>query len=248
MFALAATLCTLLCLATTAAAQEYTLLTGEWQPYVSESYPNHGIAAEIISHALIAAGAEGDFAFMPWKRCSMMVEKGEGVAAFPYMITPERSEYAAFSEPMMMSRNVFFYKKNELGDFDYSGDVNQLKDYAVGGTKGFFYEEDFAEAGVEVDYATEEASAFKKLYLDRVQLVPASELVGWELIEKLYPGEKHLFATTRTAYSEKPLHLMVSKAHPEGAALLATFNEGLNQIKQSGVYEKLMVQYGLGKQ
>ncbi len=242
-------LCALmLCLLCSASAwaEQVTIMTGEWPPYVSENMENNGFTAEIVSHAMLAADLEPAFSFMPWKRCARNVESGEGLAAFPYAVTAEREEYASFSEPIAKTRNVFFYIKSNLGSFDFV-DLTELKGKAVGGVAGNFYETTFKNVSLNVDYATNEESAFKKLYMGRVDLVPASELVGWELIKKLYPGEEQKFGSTVTSFKDNTLHLMVSKKYPNSQAMLEDFNKGLQDIKEKGIYAKILAKYNVSE-
>ncbi|MFW5837871.1 MAG: hypothetical protein ACOCVM_07660, partial [Desulfovibrionaceae bacterium] len=83
-----------------AAGQTLTLATGEWAPYVSKSLPGEGFTTEIVLAACEAAGLEAAIEFGAWSRASGRVEAGEIFAAYPYMPTPDRAEYAWFSEPM----------------------------------------------------------------------------------------------------------------------------------------------------
>ncbi len=229
-----------------AMAENVIILTGEWAPYVSESLPQYGYTAEIVTHALLASDIEPVYKFMPWKRCAKMVESGEAFAAFPYAVTEERKKYSYFSEPIAQSRNVFFYLKSKLGSFDYNH-LDELKSKTIGGVAGYFYKKIFQEAGLKMDYASGEESAFKKLYMGRVDLVPASELVGWQLINKLYPGESHKFGSTATAFKANDLHLMVSKSFPEATALLQRFNDGLQVIKDKGIDKQLRGKYNFSQ-
>ena len=73
-------------------------------------------------------------------------------------------------------------------------------------------------------------------------LVPEDELVGWALIQKLFPGEKYRFRSSR-AYSIDNLHIMVSKKYPGSDVLLKLFNTGLATIKQNGLYLQLQEKY-----
>ncbi len=227
-------------------AERVEIVTGEWAPYVSKNMDNNGFTAEIVSHAALAADIEPAFSFMPWKRCAHSVEQGEVLAAFPYAITAEREEYAMFSEPITQTRTVFFYLKSNLASLDYEK-LEDLQQYSIGGVSGNFYEKSFKEAGLNVDYTTDEESAFKKLYMARVQLVPASELVGWEMIKKLYPGEEQKFGSTAKAFSANKLHLMVSKKFPGAKELMERFNQGLADIKEKGIYKKILAKYNVSE-
>lgn len=228
-----------------AMAQEL-IVTGEWKPFVSAKMDGGGFTTEIIQHALLESGIDVRIELepMPWTRCEAMVKDGKALATFPYMKTEERQQHYTFSEPIAMSRNVFFYIKERNPDFAFDT-VEGLKGMRIGGAKGYFYEPIFAKAGLKVDYATDAKSGFQKLYLGRVDIVPENELVGWAIIKELYPGEEHRFAASAKALTEEPLHLMFSKAYPKADDLRGKFNAGLASIKDKGIVDKIRAKYGL---
>lgn len=228
-----------------AMAQPVKLATGEWAPFVSKKMEGHGFTAEIVQHALLAAGIEPEMEFFPWARCEQSMQSGDAKAAFPYARTAEREGMYVYSEPIAVSRNVLFFLPEKMGqDFDFTS-LETLKDYKIGGVRGNYYEKTFKEAGVTVDYASSAESSVKKLYLGRVDVMPENELVGWQLIKTTYPDEQDKFAATATAMDEQTLHLIAPKDDAEAKKIIEAFNKGLAAIKQDGVYESILKKYGL---
>lgn len=221
-----------------------TVMTSDWEPYVSPRMGGLGFAAEVVSYAFLHEGLEVAFRFAPWTRCELMVKNGEAFAAMPYAKTPKRETFALFSDPMCESREVFFYRKDRL-NFRYTG-LDSLRGLRVGGTAGYYYVDLFAEAGLEnVEYAHDEEASIRKLYLGRVDVAPNNEFVGWSLIRALYPGESHLFASTTEHLASKELRLMVSRQYPGALGLVEDFNRGLAAIRGSGLYDRLLARYRL---
>ncbi len=125
-----------------------------------------------------------------------------------------------------------------MANFNFSN-LDELKPYLIGGVHGYYYEPLFKKIGLSVDYSDSEDDALKKLLFGRVALLPLNELVGWEMIRKLYPGQSENFSTS-TAIDHQNLNLMVSRKFPDSAALLRRFNDGLNTIVDNGVYKRIM--------
>lgn len=225
-------------------AQSVEILTGEWAPFVSQDLPDYGFTAEIVTAAFEAAGITPEYRFEKWSRISSLIKNGEAFAAFPYLKTPEREEFALFSQRFADSRNVFFYNKKRLKNFEYNS-LEQIKNMRVGGLRGYFYVETFKDAGIELDYTRFPELSFKKLLHGRIDLFPSNELVGWELIKKQFPDQVDSFAATKSSFSESGLFLMVSKTFPDSKKLLETFNKGLASIMENGEYEKILEKYGL---
>jgi len=234
--------CSLLFTPAAGAQETVLLLTGEWDPYVSETVDNYGFAAEVVSYAFIAAGFEPRFEFATWNRCEAQIKSGAVLATFPHELTEEREKFAIFSSPIAMSSSFFFYMKERLENFSFTS-LENLQDYTIGGVKGYYYVPMFQRAGLNVDYASSATFSFKKLYLGMIDVLPENEFVGWKIINKLYPNELYKFGTSTKALNESSLHLMVSRRFPGSAAVLQKFNQGLESIMQKGIYRKILKKY-----
>lgn len=228
-------------------AKDIVIMTGEWKPYVSATLDGYGFTAEVVSQAFLAVGIRPTIKIAPWTRCESMVKNGKAFAAFPYTKNELRVVFANFSEPIAVSRTVFFYRKDKLGEFDFTH-LNNLKSFLLGGTRGYYYEPMFKKAGLLVDYADDEATSFRKLYRGRIDLLPVNELVGWELVRKLFPDNTSNIAITKSALTENKLSLMVSKKYPGAEKLLKKFNDGLKRIKENGIYLEIFKKYNISEE
>ncbi|WP_165610795.1 substrate-binding periplasmic protein [Pseudodesulfovibrio hydrargyri] len=217
-------------------------MTDEYPPYVLSKGERPGLLTEIVVAAFAEAGLETKVLYRPWRRCAMMIREGEAFGAYPYARTDKRAEYAWFSESIWVCRNVFFYLKGRMGEFDYTS-LDALSDYTIAGTSGHYYEEIFKRKGLKVDYAPGEASGVRRLWELRAALFAEDELVGWTLINRIFPSRAHLFRSTPTPWNLNPQHLMVSKNYPGGRELLDRFDKGLEAIRRNGTYERLVDRY-----
>jgi polar amino acid transport system substrate-binding protein len=110
-----------------------------------------------------------------------------------------------------------------------------LKLYKLGGVRGYYYEEFFEKAGLDVDYVNKEINAIEKLKLGRIDLMPVNELVGWNLINTHFSEERHRFKTLSLPLSVDPLHLIISKEYPESNKMLKKFNKALSACVEKGL-------------
>ena len=224
-------------------AETLTLATGEWTPYSSETLEGYGFITEIITEVLTEMNMTPEYAFHPWTRCYSLVKRGKVWAAFPYSYTEERAEEVLFSETIGESTTKFFYY-NKGQSYPYER-LEDLRPYKLAGVKGYFYEQDFQHAGLDVSYTSDELSALKRLAAGRVDLMPMNELVGWALIQKHFPAEAKNFGTLEKAYDTNELKLIVSKDFPNASELLQRFNEALRHVTQSDAYRAIFTKYGL---
>jgi polar amino acid transport system substrate-binding protein len=218
------------------------LVTDEYPPYVLGKGERPGLLTEIVSAAFAEAGLETRVLYRPWRRCALMVREGDAFGAYPYARTEERAGYAWFSESIWTCRNVFFYLQGRMGAFDYTS-LEALRGYTIAGTSGHYYEEIFRQKGLTVDYAPGEASGVRRLWELRAALFAEDELVGWTLINRIFPSRAHLFRSTPTPWNLNPQHLMVSRTYPGSRELLDRFNKGLEAIRRDGTYDRLVDRY-----
>nr|WP_321513535.1 transporter substrate-binding domain-containing protein [uncultured Pseudodesulfovibrio sp.] len=224
------------------AGETVVLVSNEYVPYVNTSARTQGFLSEVVIAAFAEVGVEARVEFRPWRRCAMLVETGEVLGAFPYAVTERREEYAWFSDQIWICRNVFFYLKGRMADFDYTR-LEDLRNMRIAGTSGNYYEDIFKEARLKVDYAPGEASGIRKIWEMRSDLFAEDELVGWNLISQLFPGRKSMFGSTPTPWNMNSQHVMISKKYPESEALMKRFNHGLENIRINGVYAGILSRY-----
>jgi polar amino acid transport system substrate-binding protein len=217
-------------------AEKVKLATGEWIPYTSAALEDYGEFTRLVSIVLNEMGVEPEYLFYPWRRCYDSVVKGRVWAAFPYSFTEERAGEVWYTDVLHYSTTVLFYfqKPGEIKQFTYN-DIADLKNYRMGGVPGYFYEETFREAGLEVDYASKEISAMEKLKLGRIDLLPLNDAVGWNLIRNHFPDEADCFKSLPQPLSRNALHLIVTKNHPQSEQRLKRFNEALKRCRDKGL-------------
>ncbi|MFZ5353253.1 MAG: transporter substrate-binding domain-containing protein [Bacillota bacterium] len=231
---------------TETADEVITLVTGEWAPFTSESMEGKGFFTEIVTAVLDEMGVKYEYVFYPWERCEKAVESGSAWAAFPYKYTTERGQKYLFSNNLAFSYNKFFYLKSnpKSSSFKYNT-LEDLKDYRIGGVNGFFYKEAFEAAKLKVDWVSSEEDALNMLIKGRIDILPLSELAGWELIKKTYPEEIDNIGVIETPLDadNADLNLIVSKAYPNSQELLGRFNKAFEAIKANGKYDAIVGKY-----
>lgn len=224
-------------------AESLPLATGEWSPYASEALEGYGFITEIITEVLHEMQMEPAYTFHTWKRCYSLVVRGDVWAAFPYSYTEERAREVLFSDTIGKSTTKFFYYGAEK-TYHYET-LDDLKPYKIAGVKGYFYEDAFRQADLDVSYTSDETSALKRLKAERADLMPLNELVGWDLIRQLFPDEAENFATIEAPYDVNELKLIVSKTYPNAEEYLEQFNAALQQVKSGKSYQYILDKYGL---
>ncbi len=227
-------------------AKNFEIATGEWAPYVSENMTDGGPTAQIVAAAIEAAGHTVTFKYMPWKRTEVLTQQGKIVATFPWSMADSFKDITYQSTPLAHQRMVFFYLKDKFPGWDFKG-FEELKKVKVGASQGYSYVDIFANAGIKPVYVKDVKSSLKMMLHDRVDVVPESQLVGWQTIKDNYAADQSKIASSNTPLFEKPLFLMVSKSHPDGEELIKEFEKGFKIIRDNGTFKKLLDEYGLSE-
>ncbi|WP_147818707.1 substrate-binding periplasmic protein [Salidesulfovibrio onnuriiensis] len=221
--------------------QPVTIAVSYWPPYLEKDDPTQGMASELVVKALGASGIKVRFVFVPWARALDGVRHGTFAASFPWLITSERQNFAWFSQPIMLMRYVFFYRRDKHKRITFQT-LEELRRYSIVGMLGYYYERPFLEAGLNVDYKLNGDIAFRMLEAGRADLLAEDEAVGWYLLKKDYPQAIDIFASTRP-FMVMPGHLIVSKKLPDGQKLVEAFDRGMQMLQGTGEYERIVGRY-----
>lgn len=230
-----------------AAAQSttVTISTGEWAPFVSENLEHYGIAPRIITAALEEVGITPQYRFSPWARA--MKEAEEQVVEFSgiWFYNEERAQRFRYSEPVVSSANVFFYRKDRPFDWD---DFTRFPDQVVGITRNYSYGQVFDEAAevglVQTEVTGSDILNFRKLLRGRIDAFPIGELVGYDLLRREFNAfEREMIEVHPKEISDAPLHLITAHDNTEGLALLERFNEGMAALRDNGELQRILDEY-----
>ena len=228
------------------APQVLVIATSELPPFVSAE-PRESFLTELLPAVAKEMDVVFEFRFMPWPRCELAVDTLKAWATMPYVPTPERNKKFLFSEPLYTKRTVLFHYSDDEPRVPMTFcHLNELSPHRIGGVRGYYYLDRFARAGLRLELTNSEELSFRKLRAGRVELVPAVESVGWNIIRKTFPPEDHAnFYVLDTPLNVGYNYLMTSLNYPEAPQLLERFNTALKTLRDNGVYDTIALRHGL---
>jgi len=172
-------------------AQETIVLTnGEWPPYFSEEFKYGGVGSLVCQEAFALGGVDAQYEYMPWKRGFELARDGQYAGTVGWRKTAEREKDFYFSDPILIVKSVFFYRKGTLFDWEILDDVGSM---SVGATHGYEYiklmKPVIERKGGTLEVASSDVANLRKLAIGRIDVFPCSEAVGYYLLKtKLPPG------------------------------------------------------------
>jgi polar amino acid transport system substrate-binding protein len=223
--------------------------TGEYAPYTSESSAHGGFVNRVIKASFALQNVEVLFSYFPWKRALDEAASGAFEASSFWFIDKERAQGFYYSDGITHHRELLFHLKSTiLPDWE---SVEDLRDFTFGATLGYTYTRSFWEAARAGRIAVHETRAdelnFKKLLEKRIDIFPMEEITGWQLVNKRLPsGASDLLTTHPRPLSSSTGHLIFSKQLAGNEELVRLFNQGLRQLRESGVYKQYLEEFQEG--
>lgn len=237
--------CSLLCAPALWAGEKKPLLfvNTPYPPYSVGDYgrPDGGsavaITAEIFRRLDIPVRQE----LHPWRRVLKMAETGQADGITLLMKTEQRTGFLSFTEPLFMAREVFYYRPDRLGRFQWEKFVD-LKPYRIGLVEAYGYSPDFLEAvkqlSLDVEYAASDRISFQKLHVGRIDLYLCNADMGNSLIAK-NPKWQKSFLEQKKPVRVYPDYMAISRRSP-AQKLLPRINQVILEMKADGTVDRLL--------
>lgn len=223
-------------------ATTITAAQNPWPPFISSDNSMPGLSIEIVTEAMKTQGYDVDFKIMPWSRALDQVTKGRIDLLPATWYTQERTSYLVYSNS---------YLENELniikraGDSFKFSDIKSLDGKNVGVVRGYGYGDDFLSAtSFNKPEANDLVTNLKKLQAKRIDLTLEDKLVALSTMKEAGLN-KSKFEFSDIALSTNPLYVTSGTANPNGKKYIDAYNKGLAEIKANGVFDAILVKYGI---
>ncbi|ABC32128.1 ABC-type amino acid transport/signal transduction systems, periplasmic component/domain [Hahella chejuensis KCTC 2396] len=219
------------------AAEKVTLANGEWAPYLSENLKEYGVISDVVKKAFAKENIEVEYVFLPWKRGYEDAKSGKLNGSLIWSRTEDREKDFDYSDTVIDLKTVAFYKKGS--GFDWS-DAASMKGKKLGGVTGYSYGFDDEEKSglVSIERVSSADANVKKLLAGRLDAYMEDLDVGSELMNSM--GVMDQVEVHPKPIKEKSYHLILNKSQPENKKLMDAFNRGLQALKDSGEYDKMI--------
>lgn len=227
-------------------AQDVTVATLDWPPYVASDMKNKGFNSEIITEAFKRVGHTVKIEFMPWDDAIAKTSQGKYDAVFPEYFSKERSQDFIYSNFFSNSLLVFYKRKGTKVNFISPTNLKDLAPYKIGVVKGYINTEEFDKATYlkKVEAESDEAN-LKKLMNKELDLIVIDKLVAQDLIRKHLPAAAAQLEAVDHPLVIHPLFVIFPKKNPQSKKLCDDFNKGLNIITKDGTVKAIMSRSGL---
>ena len=228
-----------------------------WDPYQYIEMKNNyreltGLDVALVKQIFTNIGIDIDYTEVSWSQHQNDLKEGVRDIAGGAFYTNERAEYCYYSEPYRSETNVLYLPKGKRDEYDYSSVEDlltrfQQQGFRLGVVDGYAYASDelnnyIAEnndTGLIVKSGTEENN-FQMLFTNKIDGFFVDRIAGatiawrnkWQGMIDEYP----------LPIGSSDIYVLFSK-QTTSPALVEAFNQSLEDIKQSGEYQKTIRNY-----
>ncbi len=227
------------------ATKGVSLANGEWRPYQSKELKHYGVASHIVTEAFKNAGYTVNYTWYDtfWKRAYTDVNNSKLNGSLLWSKKPARLKEMYFSDVVISGKkDVLFFLKGT--GFSYKT-LDDLKGKTIGGTIGYNYGKAFETAEkngtITVVRVKDDVTNFKILLKKRIDAFVCGLESGKALLKQNFSKKE----IQNIRFYKKPVrvstyHLILSKKNSRNKTIIADFNRGLNQLKESGKYNQYL--------
>ncbi|WDE09719.1 substrate-binding periplasmic protein [Thalassomonas haliotis] len=214
------------------------IASGEFPPYYSERYPDHGETLNLVTQAFAQMNIKVEYGFFPWSRSYQLAKETDWDASCCWSRMPEREKDFHYSDVVRLTRVVFFHLKSYPFDWSVYEDLTGTR---IGTTIRYSYGKALDAASrsgtLQIEQAPSDEINFRKLINGRIQVFPIDRDAGYQVLSDKFAPEQVQLVT----HHDKKLvlyrsSLVVSRKNKHSQYILDIFHQGLKRLRASGKY------------
>lgn len=226
---------------------ELQLVTGDhYAPLTGRALSGGGMLTAVVQAALERSGNASSLAWQPWKRGYMMTLRGEYDATFPYIRANQREQVFLYSAPLYVSEQHLFSRVEEAVE------VNDLTGVSGGrlclplGWQLPAAVQALVDQRVLIRHSPRGLNECARLLLlGRDDFFLADLQLGLHALQSTGTPQAR-FHVSGSVLSRQTMHLIVSRSRPDAAQLIERFDRGLQALRESGDYQRLITSFTAG--
>lgn len=216
----------------------------DWPPYSyvrpGQSEPQ-GLTPKLVRAAFQTQGIQVRYVVLPFARCMHDAEKGRVVGCFNATRTQGNSALFHWHPTPMFEEELAIFGRAGA-EQARSLQQQDLQGHKVGITVGYTYPTEFmTDSRIIRQEATSDINVLRMLAAGRVEYVLANTLPALYRMS-LEPALKDKVRRVG-AIRKDGFWISFSKAHPDGERLCAVFEKGLQALRASGQYDRMLSEF-----
>jgi polar amino acid transport system substrate-binding protein len=212
-----------------------------YPPYHDQYLPNGGFVTEIVRQAFIKKNYTIDVDFSSLQRALDVAKFNFVDGVFMLNYSNEYDAIFYFSKPILYIKfNLLGLKNNPKLAAKYT-DLTQLKDLTIAVGENNILPDILDKNSGNIQTAVDDKAAIWSLLAGKVDLVLLDEMLAQHLLAHNFAAKQQImFFWPEQAIAEIAQYLAVAKQNPQAKKIIFSFNAGLDALKDSGEYAKIV--------
>lgn len=224
-----------------ATGRSLTLVVDNYPPYIDELLPGQGLLTELVVAAFQSQGISTRLEFKPWQQIRQAAAVPHH-ASFLWFKDKELEQDWLFSAPVVQLRQTLIGLASQTAVPER---LDQLADYQLGVTEGYFYGAGFdaAKAKFRLTMTKSDYQTLQLLVAGKVDFILMDPIVAHQLSQSLPQPAVKLTVLSKPLLTAKPAYLVCSRNYLPCHGIIQQFNRGLALQQQNGLQRRL---FGVG--
>lgn len=226
------------------------LSTGDdYPPFSSRAEADGGAAVALVKAVFAELKQPVTVEVEPWIRGKTRALENQIDGTFPYVPTPERLQQFRYSRPLASIKiRLFTRPGTPLATLPMDLVNGQTLCIARGTAPAAPSRRLLENHQVTLVDGSDVATCLKLLLARRVDIVQTHEQIAHRMLREMGQAPESITfigGDDPRSLEETGLHLIVSRSHPRGEALIANFDKGLAALRENGRFAEILARYGL---
>ena len=226
-------------------ARVYISANQDMPPFSKVGLLNNGMLTDIVKNTYKNTAQIPVIDFVSGNMARSNTFRGKSTASFPCVYNAQDANFFHYSDAIYQELTVIFTNKEQLDPkgkpikYTKDKDLKGLKVAVVRGFEGKKLSELRAESIIGVLAYKSWEECFEALKAGKVDFVAAPQSVGLYTIKTSSELQIKEFKMLDKELEVTAFHLVISKNHPDGEALIKEFNSSLKELKEKGDISKI---------
>lgn len=223
----------------------YVSANEDMPPFSKVGLLNNGMLTDIVKNTYKNTAQIPVIDFVSGNIARSNTFRGKSTASFPCVYNAQDANFFYYSDPIYQELTVIFVNKEETDSknkpikYTKDKDLRGLKVGVVRGFEGKKLTELRADGTIGILAYTSWEECFNALKTGKVDMVAAPQSVGLYTVKTSSGLQLKDFKMLEQELEVTEFHLIISKNHPDGEALIKEFNSSLAELKEKGDISKI---------
>lgn len=224
-------------------AETVSVVSGDdYAPYADSKLPEGGMSTDLVKKAFAEVKIDIKVDWQPWARGLDETKQGTFAGTFPYLKNEEREKDFLYSDVLIKLQEVVFIKSTskKYNFSDTPGLAGSTICLPLGWAPAKKLEEMIKNGKIKKVSPKNISNCVKMVESERADYFISDEAQGLAALKSGGVPAGSVILAPGPAFSDNSLYFVAGKNVPGSKDIIAAFNKGLEALRKSGAYDKIV--------